>query len=38
MVSWRDRFGEERDRMDFELTEEQRAFQAVAPAIAREHM
>src|SRR6266568_4042852 len=38
MVPWRDRFGEERGRMDFELTEEQRAFQAVARAFAREHM
>src|SRR5256886_3731198 len=38
MVPWRDRFGEERGRMDFELTEEQRAFQAVARAFAREHV
>src|SRR3989442_1660011 len=38
MVPWCDRFGEERGRMDFELTEEQRAFQAVARAFAREHM
>src|SRR2546428_7383329 len=38
MVPWCDRFGEERGRMDFELTEEQRAFQAVARSFAREHM
>src|SRR5438105_13511138 len=39
MVSCRHRCGEkQRGRMDFELTEEQRAFQAVARSFARQQM